>query len=188
MCMRVCACARPCEWGSAVPCSRVHFISEHQGVAIASGAAHGTGVYVSEDSQFAMAYLKGGAQCLLFAKVILSSDAKKVMAGAVIQQLILQNPAQVLPYYVVHFASRGASRHGSAAVYPIPAASSSTLQRLAAMVGLGGWGGNPMAVPARVPLPPPPPSAATAAAMPPAPSYVPSSPGGYKRSRKNRRK
>ena len=74
------------------------------GVAVAHGAAHGKGVYVSEDPKFAMRYIRDGRKRLLFALVCESTDAKVVKdAAGVIQQMILKHPQQLLPCYVVEY-------------------------------------------------------------------------------------
>eukprot|EP00455_Lapot_gusevi_P000749 TRINITY_DN10333_c0_g1_i2.p1 TRINITY_DN10333_c0_g1~~TRINITY_DN10333_c0_g1_i2.p1 ORF type:complete len:426 (-),score=100.83 TRINITY_DN10333_c0_g1_i2:128-1405(-) len=78
-----------------------------QGVPVASGAVHGHGVYVSEDPNFAMAYIKDGKSRLLFVRVCPSQDSKFVRQGNVIQQLILRHTQQVLPAYIVHYGPRG---------------------------------------------------------------------------------
>jgi len=77
-----------------------------EGVAVASGQAHGSGVYTSEDPAFAMRYIKDGRKRLLFARVCVSSDSKIVKQGKLIQQLIVKNVHQLLPCYIVHYANK----------------------------------------------------------------------------------
>jgi hypothetical protein len=79
-------------------------IGGQNGHPILSGAAHGQGVYTSEDPSFAIRYIKDGQRRLLFTRTVLSDDCKIVKSGSVIQQLICKNAAQVLPCYVVHFS------------------------------------------------------------------------------------
>lgn len=97
------------------------------GVPIASGAVHGTGVYTSQNSAFAMyvlcerfickmleclvfyrscrGYIKDGRTQLLFVRVCVdpSRDKKIVGSGGAIEQLVTTNPHQLLPCYLVMY-------------------------------------------------------------------------------------
>lgn len=77
-----------------------------QGVPVATGTALGTGVYVSEDPQFAMRYIRDSHTQLLFARVLITDDCTIRKESGVIQQLVVKNIDQLLPCYVVHFRPR----------------------------------------------------------------------------------
>jgi hypothetical protein len=55
-----------------------------EGVPIATAAAHGNGIYLSEEPDFAQRYIKGGGLCLLFAKCVPSTDSMRVPATGAI--------------------------------------------------------------------------------------------------------
>jgi len=83
-------------------------------VKMATGAVHGQGVYLSEDPQFALRYVRHsdsdaietfaeqGIKCLLFAKCALTAETKKVQHGPLIEQVVCPNKNQVLPFYLVY--------------------------------------------------------------------------------------
>lgn len=84
------------------------------GVQVKNGAAYGKGVYLSEDPAFAMRYIRSAQSAaagpqLLFAKCLMTADVRRVpdpKTPALLQQVVVPNKDQVLPFYVVHLRKR----------------------------------------------------------------------------------
>ncbi len=51
-----------------------------EGVPVATAAAHGNGIYLSEEPDFAQRYIRDGGLSLLFAKCVPSADSVRVPA------------------------------------------------------------------------------------------------------------